>query len=115
MLGLHWFLEGRAEDASRLSDTSRLQAVLEEVPAALGLTVLTPPEVQSSDAVGTVGLVMLAESHFTVRCIPEEGLLWADLFSCREVDFSPARARIVEAFGLSDVTESTVERTLDAQ
>ena len=115
MLGVHWFLEGRVEDVDRLSDTSRLQAVLREVPASLGLTVLTSPAVHASEEVGTVGLVMLAESHFTVRCLPEECRLWADLFSCRDVDFGPARDRLVDSFGLRDVRESTVERTLHEQ
>jgi S-adenosylmethionine/arginine decarboxylase-like enzyme len=112
LLGLHWFLQGRGGEA-RLRDIERIRAVLTEIPEALGLTVLTPPEVHSNDPVGTVGMVLLAESHFTVRCVPEEGILRADLFSCLPVDFDPAGERLVSAFDLTDVTHSTLERTID--
>jgi S-adenosylmethionine/arginine decarboxylase-like enzyme len=109
-LGLHWFLEGRGSDATRLGDEARFEAVLRELPEALGLTVLTPPQIQEHDG-GMVGMVLLAESHFTLRS--SEGGLHADLFSCRAVDFTQARERLQAEFGPMDVTESTVERAFD--
>ncbi|GEM_PF-5044172 len=111
-LGLHWFLEGRGADASKLADPDILAAVLQEVPAALGLTVLTPPQLQEYDG-GRVGMVLLAESHFTVRVVHDGAELFADLFSCRRVDFGPARERLVAEFGLREVSDSTVEREYD--
>ncbi len=111
-LGLHWFLEGRGADASKLSDPQALAGVLTNVPETLGLTVLTPPSMQAFDG-GRVGMVLLAESHFTVRCHDEDGEVFADLFSCRRVDFRTARDQLVDAFGLSEVSVSTVEREFD--
>jgi S-adenosylmethionine decarboxylase len=96
MLGWHWILDALDCDAATLSDRDVLSRALVEVPDALGLRRVAPPQLFEhrdgpDGAVTLAGITLLAESHFSLHVRPGLRTLHADLFSC--APFRPEAAR----------------------
>lgn len=119
MLGLHWVFDGRGCSGPRWNDQAALVEILNEIPAALGLTVVGTPQVfEHRDPSGTVdtfaGIVLIAESHFSVHVRPQDQVVHCDLFSCAAFDVSAARTLVVEAFGCERFEDAVLTRGRDA-
>ena len=62
---------------------------------------------------GVTGFVIIAESHIAIHTYPERGMVWADVFSCKDFDASAASGAIGGLFLLTDVTSNVVDRGLE--
>ena len=112
-LGIHWVAELEQCRPERLS-LENVHRCLNEVPARLGLTRVGEALVheRSSDFRNITGVVLIAESHFSVHCFPERRAVHLDLFSCKSVDFDLARRFVVECFDARAISQRLIERQL---
>ena len=114
MLGWHWMIDARDCEASNLSDTKRVSDLLRQVPEALGLTRVGDPQIfEHRDPSGDVtiaGVVLIAESHFSIHVRPNQRALHADLFSCAKFSEGPALELLRAAFQFADHTERMITR-----
>src|SRR5688572_26192810 len=62
---------------------------------------------------GVSGFVLIAESHIAIHTFPDRGYVWVDVFSCKEFETEGATDIIVDAFGLTSITEHVLERGLE--
>jgi S-adenosylmethionine/arginine decarboxylase-like enzyme len=109
MLGTHWIADAEGCAPDRLT-YERVANALLEIPKCLGLTVVSPPQVHHDPKTGIAGIVLLAESHFSIHCVPGEMALHVDLFSCREFSTTAAKRWLSDAFRAGAWSESYVPR-----
>ena len=88
---LHLAIDGYGADPEVLQDADLLMRFLDEYPAAIGMTKLTPPQVytyrgKTPEDWGISGFVIIAESHVSVHTFPDRGYVNVDVFSCKEFD-----------------------------
>lgn len=114
MLGWHWMIDAQDCDPLKLSDRQLLVATLTGVPDALGLTRVGPPQVfehvDEVNGVTKAGVVLIAESHFSLHLRPVSGVLHADLFSCAKFETGRALALLQERFGFVRFDERMITR-----
>jgi S-adenosylmethionine decarboxylase len=108
-LGYHWLFDAWGIAWERLTD-ARIAHALRDVPAQLGLTVVSEPRVASREPEFVAGIVLLAQSHLSLHAFPDRGVLHADLFCCRAFDTAKARAILVELFSVPRFREALRER-----
>lgn len=112
-LGCHWIFDGHGAEAARLGDEALLRRALEELPERLGLRKVAPAQSFAQEASGertVAGIVLIAESHFSLHAFPGPGVLHGDLFSCKPFDVDAARAYLTELFGIRAWREELLER-----
>jgi S-adenosylmethionine/arginine decarboxylase-like enzyme len=107
-LGWHWIFDGWVDRIA--CDEQLLVRILDEVPARLGLTRVSPPQVFAQEAASVAGIVLLAESHFSLHVFPARGLLHGDLFSCKAFEVSIARRCLEEFFAFRQLSEQVLDR-----
>jgi S-adenosylmethionine decarboxylase len=84
-VGQEWLVDVSGCRPSSLRDVPRLQALLDEVVVALGLSVIGTPQWHAFPGEGGVtGLVLLSESHLALHTFPEHGFAALSVYSCRE-------------------------------
>lgn len=111
-LGWHWVFDARA-DSALLRDERSLHDALSSVPAELGLRVVSPAQSFSHSDGGersVAGIVLIAESHFSLHAFPDRGVLHGDLFSCRPFDIDRARALLTARFAITAWNETVLDR-----
>ncbi len=115
-LGWHWIVDAFDCDATKLADRGVLERQLSEVPDALGLKRVGEPQihVEGGDEPLLVGLVLLAESHFSIHARPRQRVLHADLFSCVRFDVERCLMSLQAAYGFSQQRAHFFERNLPA-
>ncbi|MEZ4233848.1 MAG: S-adenosylmethionine decarboxylase [Polyangiaceae bacterium] len=113
-LGWHWIVDAFDCDPRRLADVALLTRLLGEVPDALGLRRVGEPQVHVDEAEEplVVGLVLLAESHFSIHARPRQRVLHADLFSCARFDVERCLLQLSQAYGFSEHRAHFFERSL---
>jgi S-adenosylmethionine decarboxylase len=62
---------------------------------------------------GVSGFVMIAESHISMHTFPERGLIWADVFSCKDFDATPILDEIKKRFSLRTMDVQSIPRNLE--
>ena len=75
----------------KLTDSAAITAVLDEFPAKIGMTKISPPYVFRCDEKvkgGLSGVVLIAESHITIHTFPDQSQAFIDIFSCRDFNMS---------------------------
>lgn len=113
-IGTHWIFDGMGAQAAKLDDEEHLRHVLRSMPDTLGLTRVNEPQSFRHDGPEQrtlAGVVLLAESHFSVHTFPDQGVLHCDMFSCKTFDLEVARKHIVEAYAVADFREQVFTRT----
>ncbi|MCI0669604.1 MAG: S-adenosylmethionine decarboxylase [Myxococcaceae bacterium] len=115
MLGWHWILDALDCDVAALCDREALARALVEVPDALGLTRVSQPQLfehrDGPDGARTLaGVILLAESHFSLHARPHLGALHADLFSCVPFPASAARDALRRYYPFTRATEQVLHR-----
>lgn len=94
--GMHWLVDCHGVASDRLSDATRLEAMLCAAAADAGAHRLFQHFHrfgESADA-GVTGVVLLAESHITIHTWPDQGFAAIDLFLCGDTRPALALARI---------------------
>jgi S-adenosylmethionine decarboxylase proenzyme len=60
---------------------------------------------------GVTGVILLAESHFSIHTYPEDDKLYFDLFCCKKIDNVKYYAHIIQkAFKAEEKTWESVDR-----
>lgn len=117
-IGTHWIFDGHGAKVSLLDDEAHLRHVLAKLPDALGLTRVNEPQTfrhDGEDQRTLAGVVLLAESHFSLHAFPDQGVLHCDLFSCTQFDLEKARTFMVDAYVVTDFREQVFTRTSGAE
>lgn len=111
-LGWHWIFDGTGIPNDRLSSRELIADALRTLPLRLGLTIISTPQIFVHEAAvpSIGGVILLAESHFSLHSFPGRGILHGDLFSCREISVVDARNYIQQAFGMAELHERLLVR-----
>ncbi|HEY7851040.1 MAG TPA: adenosylmethionine decarboxylase, partial [Ktedonobacterales bacterium] len=117
MFGPHLIIDGSRCNTRKLADRILVEQVLNDYPAASGMTKIGGPymfEYQAPDPAysGVSGLVVIAESHIAIHTFPELDYFTMDIFSCKNFDHEKAIAYIKDAFDVEEMDRMLVQRGL---
>jgi S-adenosylmethionine decarboxylase len=117
VFGPHLIIDGSRCNTKKLADRILVEQVLNDYPAAIGMTKIGGPymfEYQAPDPAysGVSGLVVIAESHIAIHTFPELDYFTMDIFSCKNFDHEKAIAYIKEAFDVEEMDRMLVQRGL---
>jgi S-adenosylmethionine decarboxylase len=115
---MHVIIDGYGGDPNQLSDENVVRVILEQYPDMMGMTKITQPKVleyrgTKPEDWGVSGYVMIAESHISMHTFPERGLVWADIFSCKDFDAELVLEDFKQRFRLESLEVRTLERNLE--
>ncbi len=97
-LGRHLLCEYHGCDRARIDDVEVVRTALRDAVAAAGVTPLHE-HLHAFSPHGVTGVVVIAESHFSIHTWPEHQYVAVDLFTCGErADPWPAFAQLGLAF-----------------
>lgn len=117
MFGPHLIIDGSRCNTRKLADRILVEQVLNDYPAAIGMTKIGGPymfEYQAPDPAysGVSGLVVIAESHIAIHTFPELDYFTMDIFSCKNFDHEKAIEYIRTAFDVQEMDRMLVQRGL---
>lgn len=117
--GVHLMIDGYDADGPLMTDPVALRALLDELPAEMGMHAICAPMVVSvgpnchKDPGGLSGFVMIAESHISFHTFPARAFVTIDLYTCQTgLDRQRTIDRLLRAFQLSDADVHVQERGL---
>jgi S-adenosylmethionine decarboxylase len=114
-LGTHWIAEASGCEVQTLNERT-LRRLLDQVPDALGLTRVSPAQlfvhspVSPGGKPSVAGIVLIAESHFSLHAFPELCIVHVDLFSCAAFSVRAAREELQAAFHAVEWEEQLLHR-----
>ena len=115
--GEHLTIDGYGGDYDKLNDKEAVMKTLQELPAKLGMHLLSEAVVSAAPNNGIKGpggwsgLVVNAESHIAVHTFPKRGFVSADIYTCRSgLDQAFVINYFKEIFGLKDVETNFILR-----
>lgn len=111
-LGWHWIVDAFDCDSATLGDRSVLTRLLTQLPDELGLKRVGEPQIHTEGGEDPllVGLVLLAESHFSIHARPAQRVLHADLFSCARFDAERCLLELERVYSFSEHRAHFFER-----
>jgi S-adenosylmethionine decarboxylase len=117
VFGPHLIIDGSRCNTRKLADRILVEQVLNDYPAAIGMTKIGGPymfEYQAPDPAysGVSGLVVIAESHIAIHTFPELDYFTMDIFSCKNFDHEKAIEYIRSAFDVQEMDRMLVQRGL---
>ncbi len=117
VFGPHLIIDGSRCNTQKLADRILVEQVLNDYPAAIGMTKIGGPymfEYQAPDPAysGVSGLVVIAESHIAIHTFPELDYFTMDIFSCKNFDHEKAISYIKDAFDVQEMDRMLVQRGL---
>jgi S-adenosylmethionine decarboxylase len=117
VFGPHLIIDGSRCNTRKLADRILVEQVLNDYPAAIGMTKIGGPymfEYQAPDPAysGVSGLVVIAESHIAIHTFPELDYFTMDIFSCKNFDHEKAIEYIRSAFDVREMDRMLVQRGL---
>lgn len=100
---LHLILDGNGCDPKKLADLEAVYNFLDDVPNKIGMVKMIQPYAvkwkdKGSVHEGITGFVTIAESHLAVHTFPDNGRVYADIFSCKHFDKDMAIKIFKETF-----------------
>ena len=117
--GVHLMIDGYGCDPARLADAAALAALLDRLPADLGMHPIAAPVVvevgaqNRKDPGGLSGFVMIAESHLSFHTFPARRFISIDVYTCQDdLDCAAVATRLRAAFGIADADVHVQKRGL---
>ena len=115
---MHVIIDGYGGDSDQLADENVVRVILDQYPEIMGMTKITQPTVlrytgSKPEDWGVSGFVMIAESHLAMHTFPERGLIWADIFSCKDFDAAPILEDLKQRFHFREMDVRVLERALE--
>jgi S-adenosylmethionine decarboxylase len=112
---MHLIIDGYSSHRELLRDEGFLRKWLEEYPARIGMTRISPPYVLRYigpvlDDWGISGFVFIAESHIGVHTFAEKDYVNIDVFSCKDFNTDKAVEDFREGFQLSRLRTCLIDR-----
>lgn len=109
-LGKHLIVELYDCDFDLINDVSQVEKILVEAVAISKATIVQPVFHQFSPH-GVSGVVVIAESHFTIHTWPEYGYCALDIFTCGELIDSDASLNYLQkAFKAGSLSVMEIKR-----
>ena len=112
---MHLIIDGYSSDQGILRDEDFLRNWLENYPAKIGMTRISPPYVLRYvgpvlDDSGISGFVFIAESHIGIHTFVEQNYVNIDVFSCRGFDADKAVKDFRDGFRLVKLRTCLIDR-----
>lgn len=76
---------------------------------------MSPPAVTRQSDGSVSGIVLIAESHFSLHGYPSCGVLHTDIFSCAQFDPGLAKVEVTQRFGAHRFEETLLQRRYGGQ
>lgn len=117
--GLHLMLDCFKCDSTILADKGKIYSFLDALPQKIGMKKLQNPTIveyagnDSWDRGGITGFVLIAESHISIHTFPHNGLLTADVYSCKGFDSKEVVSFFREFFKSKKERIQLAERSLE--
>lgn len=92
-LGNHFIAEFHSCDPSILDDLEQIDKIMNSAAAISGATIVRPFFHRFSPH-GISGIIVVAESHFTIHTWPEHSYAAVDIFSCGTLKYCDALSYI---------------------
>ena len=113
--GPHLMLDGYGCAKAKLEDLDLIYRILDELPSKIRMTRIMPPYVFKYSGLkpedwGISGFVLIAESHISIHTFPEKNFVSVDVFSCKPFDADVAAMYLKEAFGMTKVETTVLDR-----
>ena len=109
-LGNHLLVELYECDSKKLNDLGKLEMVLEEAVRISGATALKASFHQFAPQ-GVSGVIIIAESHFTIHTWPEYGYAALDIFTCgQSLDSQKALDYIEKELNVKTISVTEMKR-----
>lgn len=110
VLGRHLIVEYASCDNVKLNNLEYLETIMNEAVRKSGATIVRSV-FHRYNPQGVSGVVVIAESHFSIHTWPEYGYAAIDYFTCGEtVDPTRARDYIAEQLNAGEVVCKELER-----
>jgi S-adenosylmethionine decarboxylase len=112
---MHLIIDGYSSDQKILRDGDFLRKWLENYPAEIGMTRISPPYVLRYvgpvlEDWGISGFVFIAESHIGIHTFVERNYVNIDIFSCKDFDNQKAIKDFQEDFQLIKFRTCLIDR-----
>jgi len=112
---MHLIIDGYSSDQKILRDEDFLRKWLENYPAEIGMTRISPPYVLRYvgpvlEDWGISGFVFIAESHIGIHTFVERNYVNIDIFSCKDFDTEKAIKDFREEFQLIKLRTCLIDR-----
>lgn len=112
---MHLIIDGYSNDQRIVRDQDFLRNWLENYPARIGMTRISPPYVLRYvgpvlEDWGISGFVFIAESHIGIHTFVERNYVNIDIFSCKDFDIEKAIKDLREAFQLVKLRTCLIDR-----
>jgi S-adenosylmethionine decarboxylase len=112
---MHLIIDGYSSDQKILRDENFLRKWLENYPAEIGMTRISPPYVLRYvgpvlEDWGISGFVFIAESHIGIHTFVEQNYINIDIFSCKDFDTEKAIKDFREEFKLIKLRTCLIDR-----
>jgi len=112
---MHLIIDGYSSNQKLLRDEDFLRKWLENYPAKMGMTRISPPHVLKYTGPvledwGISGFVFIAESHIGIHTFVERNYINIDIFSCKDFDTEKAIEDFRERFQLVKLRTCLIDR-----
>jgi S-adenosylmethionine decarboxylase len=112
---MHLIIDGYSSNQEILRDEAFLRKWLEDYPARIGMTRISPPYVIGYagpvlEDWGISGIVFIAESHIGIHTFVEKNYVNIDVFSCKDFDTERAIEDFREGFHLTRLRTCLIDR-----
>ena len=113
--GPHLVIDLSDCNRDKLADKELVHNILLELPAKIGMTRISEPDVFHYSGVvpedcGVTGVVVLAESHCSIHTFQEKGYCFIDIFSCKQFDVDSALHELVGIFEARNCNMQVIKR-----
>ena len=112
---MHLIIDGYGSDAEILESEEFICELLDQYPAEIGMTKISPPYVlryvgAKAEEWGISGFVFIAESHISIHTFVERHYVNIDVFSCKDFDADRAIAGLTRRLKLTEIRTYLLER-----
>jgi S-adenosylmethionine decarboxylase len=112
---MHLIIDGYSGNRKIMRDEDFLRQWLEDYPARIGMTRISPPYVLRYvgpvlEDWGISGFVFIAESHIGIHTFVERNYVNIDVFSCKDFDTDKAIEDFREGFDLVKLRTCLIDR-----
>lgn len=112
---MHLIIDGYSGNQEIIRDQDFLRKWLEDFPARIGMTRISPPYVLRYigpvlEDWGISGFVFIAESHIGIHTFVERNYINIDIFSCKDFDSQKAIKDFRERFQLIKLRTCLIDR-----
>ena len=109
--GEHYLVDLKGCDAELIKRVEPTREILLRAVEECGAT-LIDHRFHQFEPFGVSGVVLIAESHFSIHTWPEHGFAGVDIFTCGEMEAKIAIGSMHDAFGAREVAVKMIVRGL---